>query len=31
VNHFTQELSWLKGDDLAWVMGKGLKSWLKWD
>jgi predicted TIM-barrel fold metal-dependent hydrolase len=31
VNHFTQELSWLKGDDLAWVMGKGLNSWLKWD
>lgn len=31
VNHFTDGLSWLKGEDLTWVMGKGLKNWLRWD
>jgi len=30
VNHFTQELKWLSQDDLSWVMGKGLKTWLNW-
>jgi predicted TIM-barrel fold metal-dependent hydrolase len=27
---FTEHLPWLKGDDLAWVMGKGLCEWLGW-
>ena len=31
VHHFTDGLSWLKGEDLTWVMGKGLKNWLRWD
>jgi predicted TIM-barrel fold metal-dependent hydrolase len=31
VNHFTNELKWLNGEDLTWIMGKGLKTWLKWD
>ena len=31
VNHFTNGISWLKGEDLTWVMGKGLKTWLRWD
>ena len=31
VNHFTNELKWLNGEDLSWVMGKGLKAWLKWN
>ena len=31
VNHFTEELQWLNHEDLSWVMGKGLKTWLKWN
>jgi hypothetical protein len=27
---FTQEIPWLKGDDLAWVMGRGLCQWIGW-
>ena len=27
---FTQHLPWLQGDDLAWVMGRGLCEWLDW-
>jgi len=27
---FTEELPWLKGDDLEWVMGKALCDWLGW-
>jgi predicted TIM-barrel fold metal-dependent hydrolase len=30
VELFTQELDWLKGEDLAWVMGRGLRQWLGW-
>lgn len=30
VRQFTQELDWLKGDDLAWVMGRGISRWLDW-
>lgn len=31
VNHFTEELQWLNHEDLSWVMGKGIKTWLKWN
>jgi predicted TIM-barrel fold metal-dependent hydrolase len=31
VKHFTQELKWLNQDDLRWIMGQGLKTWLKWN
>jgi len=27
---FTAHLPWLKGDDLAWVMGRGVCEWLGW-
>jgi predicted TIM-barrel fold metal-dependent hydrolase len=27
---FTQQLPWLSGDDLAWVMGRGVCEWLGW-
>lgn len=31
VTHFTEELPWLKGRDLEWVMGRGLCAWVGWD
>jgi predicted TIM-barrel fold metal-dependent hydrolase len=27
---FTEHLSWLRGDDLEWVMGRGVCEWLGW-
>lgn len=27
---FTEHLPWLQGDDLAWVMGRGVCEWLGW-
>lgn len=27
---FTEELPWLTGDDLALVMGRGIRSWIGW-
>jgi len=27
---FTEELPWLRGSDLEWVMGRGLCEWLGW-
>ena len=27
---FTEELPWLRGDDLEWVMGRGVCEWLGW-
>lgn len=30
VTQFTGEIPWLKGDDLEWVMGKGICEWLGW-
>ena len=30
VNLFTQDLPWLEGDDLEWVMGRGVCEWLGW-
>src|SRR5260370_15951255 len=27
---FTEELPWLHGDDLEWVMGRGICEWLGW-
>jgi predicted TIM-barrel fold metal-dependent hydrolase len=31
VSMFTEELPWLKGDDLDLVMGRGVFEWLAWD
>jgi L-fuconolactonase len=30
ITMFTEELPFLAGDDLAWVMGKGICAWLGW-
>lgn len=30
VTLFTEELPWLRGDDLDWVMGRALCDWLGW-
>lgn len=30
VDLFTKELPWLKGEDLDWVMGRGVCEWLGW-
>jgi predicted TIM-barrel fold metal-dependent hydrolase len=30
VTLFTEELPWLAGTDLAWVMGRGVCEWLGW-
>jgi L-fuconolactonase len=30
VTMFTEELPWLKGDDLEWVMGRAVCDWLGW-
>ena len=30
VTMFTEEMSWLKGQDLEWVMGRGVCDWLGW-
>jgi len=27
---FTEELPWLKGDDLEWVMGRAIREWIDW-
>jgi hypothetical protein len=27
---FTEEMPWLKGEDLEWVMGRGVCDWLGW-
>ncbi len=31
VTFFTEELPWLKGSDLEYVMGRGLTEWIGWD
>ena len=31
VTMFTEELPWLAGDDLAWVMGRGVCEWIGWN
>ena len=31
VTMFTEELPWLKGQDLEWVMGRGVAKWIGWD
>ena len=31
VTHFTEELPWLKGQDLEKVMGRALTKWIGWD
>ena len=30
IDLFTEELLWLKGEDLEWVMGRGVCEWLGW-
>lgn len=30
IHLFTEHLPWLKGEDLEWVMGKGVCEWLGW-
>ena len=30
IDLFTNELAWLKGEDLEWVMGRGVCEWLGW-
>ena len=30
VTMWTEEMPWLKGEDLEWVMGRGLCHWLNW-
>ena len=30
VTLFTEELPWLRGADLEWVMGRGVCEWLGW-
>jgi L-fuconolactonase len=30
IDLFTKELPWLKGEDLEWVMGRGVCQWLGW-
>jgi hypothetical protein len=27
---FTEELPWLRGEDLEWVMGRGIRDWIGW-
>ena len=27
---FAEEMSWLKGQDLDWVMGRGIRDWIGW-
>ena len=31
VTMFTEELPWLKGQDLEKVMGRGLTKWIGWN
>jgi hypothetical protein len=31
VTHFTEEMPWLKGQDLETVMGRGLTEWIGWN
>ena len=30
VTMFTEEMPWLKGEDLEWVMGRGVCEWIGW-
>jgi predicted TIM-barrel fold metal-dependent hydrolase len=30
VTMFTEELPWLQGEDLEWVMGRGICEWIDW-
>ena len=30
IDLFTKELPWLQGEDLEWVMGRGVCEWLGW-
>jgi hypothetical protein len=28
---FTDELDFLSGEDLEWIMGRGISEWLRWE
>jgi predicted TIM-barrel fold metal-dependent hydrolase len=30
ITMFSEEMPWLKGEDLEWVMGRGLSEWIRW-
>jgi predicted TIM-barrel fold metal-dependent hydrolase len=30
ITMFTEAMPWLKGDDLEWVMGRGISEWIGW-
>jgi predicted TIM-barrel fold metal-dependent hydrolase len=30
VTMFTEEMPWLSGEELEWIMGRGLSTWLRW-
>jgi predicted TIM-barrel fold metal-dependent hydrolase len=30
ITMFTEEMPWLKGEDLDWVMGRGISDWIAW-
>lgn len=30
IDMFTKSFDWLKGEDLAWVMGRGVREWVGW-
>jgi L-fuconolactonase len=30
ITMFTDEMSWLKGEDLDWVMGRAVCEWIGW-
>jgi predicted TIM-barrel fold metal-dependent hydrolase len=30
VTMFTEEMPWLQGQDLDWVMGRGISEWIRW-
>ena len=31
IHMFTDHLPWLRGEDLEWVMGRGVCEWLRWE
>ena len=31
VTMFTEDLPWLRGEELEWVMGRGICAWIGWD
>jgi predicted TIM-barrel fold metal-dependent hydrolase len=31
ITMFTQEMTWLAEDEMAWIMGAAIRAWLRWD